>query len=144
MNVTLYINRSEKNVLNKAITQIGQYNCKIKDDCTITNPTIILQNISNSNLAKFNYMYIDTFQRFYFIDAPTLLNNGLVEITGKTDVLMSFRDEIKNCSGVLDRQENIFDAYLTDDEFYNENRTKTAFRMFGVSMPEQKCFLYTV
>ena len=144
MVVTLFINTSEKNVLNKRITQIGQYNCKIKDDCSVTNPTIILQNIPNANLAKFNYMYIDIFQRYYFIDSPVLLNNGLVEITGKTDVLMSFRNEIEECSGVLDRQENIFDAYLTDDEFFNENRTKTAFRVFATSMPEQKCFLYTV
>ncbi len=144
MNVTLYINRSEKNVLNKALTTIGQYNCKIKDDCTITNPTIIIADIPDNNISRFNYMYIDTFERYYFIDAPTLLNHGLVEVAGKTDVLMSFKDEINNCSGVLERQETIFDAYLPDDEFFNENRTKTVFKNFPKSLPEQKCFLLTV
>ena len=144
MNVSLFINRSEKNVLTKSLAQVGTYNCKIKDDCTITNPTITISSIPESSLSRFNYMYIDTFNRYYYIDSPTLLNNGLVEITGKTDVLMSFKNEIEQCSGVLERQENIFNAYLPDDEFFNDNRKKIAYKKFPISLPKQKLFLYTV
>ena len=44
----------------------------------------------------------------------------------------------------MTRQENIFNAYLPDDEFFNDNRKKIAYKKFPISLPKQKLFLYTV
>ena len=144
MNIKIYTNTSENNKLNKSITSLLDTNCNLKRDTTLTDPLLELVGVAFSGLKYANYMYIPDFGRYYFISNISYNSGGIAVITGHVDVLMSFKSQISNSSGILRRQESIFNAYLPDDDFYNDNRTKTAFKNFGVSMPEQKCFLYTV
>lgn len=144
MNIKIYTNTSENNKLNKSLTSLLDATCNLKRDTTLTDPVLELVGVPFSSLKNANYMYIPDFGRYYFISNISYNSGGIAVVTGHVDVLMSFKTQLSNCSGILRRQETIFNAYLPDDEFYNDNRTKTVFRNFPNTMPAQKCFLLTV
>lgn len=53
-----------------------------------------------------NYCYIPALDRYYFIEDITCENTYVYSITLKCDVLMSFRNDINDIYGVVDRAEN--------------------------------------
>lgn len=61
-----------------------------------------------------NYMYIPTFNRYYFIDDIISVRNNLWRIVAHVDVLMSFKKEIFNQTVLINRNEFDFDLFLTD------------------------------
>lgn len=144
MNIKIYTNTSENNKLNKSLTTLLDATCNLKRDTTLTNPVLELVGVPFSSLKNANYMYIPDFGRYYFISNISYNSGGIAVVTGHVDVLMSFKSQLSNCSGILNRQESIFNAYLPDDEFFNDNRKKIAYKKFSTSLPEQKLFLFTV
>ena len=56
--------------------------------------------------SMINYCYIPAWNRYYFIEDITCLNTFLYKVTLKCDVLMSFRNDILDIYGVVDRAEN--------------------------------------
>lgn len=64
----------------------------LKGGCDILNPTFIL---NSSNIpAGNNYAYVPAFNRYYFITGIAAVRNDLVEITGRVDVLASWKAAI--------------------------------------------------
>ena len=52
-----------------------------------------------------NYCYLPAWNRYYFIEDITCENTYIYRITLKCDVLMSFRNDIHDISGVVERAE---------------------------------------
>ena len=63
------------------------------------------------DLINFNYMYIDKFKRYYFIEDVEVFPNKIYKLTLKCDVLMSFKDDILNSYGNITSQTNYNDYY---------------------------------
>ena len=124
MNVIFYKNKSDKKYIDKSIELIANVNCIFKDDTTIKNPTLILSNISGLNQS--NYLYIEEFERYYYIDNITYSQQRYY-IECSCDVLMSFSTGIKNCTAIIERQENEYNLYLNDEEYkvYQYPRVQT-------------------
>ncbi|MBR3599318.1 MAG: hypothetical protein IKL53_05490 [Lachnospiraceae bacterium] len=76
-------------------------------------------------------MYIPDFGRYYFINDVVSVRNGLWEVHGHVDVLMSFSTGIKGCSATLKRQENLFNMYLDDPEFKTYNKSDIVTKVFS-------------
>ena len=110
MTVTLYKNTSDKRNLNKVITEIKSVSATAKGEINIISPTLILECFS----TDFNYCYISDFNRYYFVKSITLLTGQRVQIDLTVDVLMSYKEEIKNLTVNVLRYENIEPTYLTD------------------------------
>lgn len=119
MTVTFYLNNSENYRVTKNITSQGNYTCTLKGECSVENPSILIN--TSANISSYNYMYISEFGRYYFISDIVSVRNGVWLVQGHVDVLMTYSSEIKTCSATCKRQENLFNMYLDDPEFKTYN-----------------------
>lgn len=69
-----------------------------------------------NKIISCNYMYIPTFNRYYFIDDIISVRNNLWRIVAHVDVLMSFKKEILNQTVLINRNEFDFDLFLIDNK----------------------------
>lgn len=115
MTLALYENKSDEIVLDKNITTLATYNGYMKNESSILNPVIRIEGAFNiGNLVNANYMYLPDYRRYYYITDISQIRANLVEITGRVDVLMSFKDEIRLCSGIVRKNANEYNVYLDD------------------------------
>lgn len=108
MIVKTYNTESSVNTINKVIDFVTDIDVKFKDEFNIYNPTIVLK---YDDLINFNYIYIDKFKRYYFIETVEVFPNKIYHLTLKCDVLMSFKDDILNSYGNITSQTNYNDYY---------------------------------
>lgn len=111
MTVDIYKNSSPNNYVNKSIALVDNLECNLKENCDITNPQIEVYGTSGLNG---NYMWIPLFSRYYFVTDIVTENIDTLLITGHVDVLMSFQNAILNASGIINRNENVWNGYLND------------------------------
>ena len=114
----LYTNASEYDHVDKTLTQIGSdLTCTARGECSILNPEVELA--LDTIPADANYMYIEDFGRYYFIDEIVSVRTGLVRIRGTVDPLTSFATQLRQCSGIVKRAEsaNAYNTYLDDGAF---------------------------
>ena len=120
MIVKAYNTESSVNTINKVINFVTDIDIKFKDEVNIYNPIIVLK---YDDLIDFNYIYIDKFKRYYYIEAVEVFPNKIYHLTLKCDVLMSFKDDILNSYGIITRQTNYNNYY--DFDYSSEVRKET-------------------
>lgn len=113
MNITLYNNFSNNNVVSKNLSVLGTTSGEIKTPSNIVTPTFILK--TTSAVLTANYLHCDSLDSFYYITEKTVLNGGMVEISCKRDVLMTWNDGVRNIVSVITRQENEKINYIPDN-----------------------------
>lgn len=99
MNILLYKTTNANNDLNKTISDKVELVGALRDASSIIAPSILIQ----SNPIGYNYAYIPEFGRYYYIKNITTFRKGAYIVDLKCDVLMSFKDEILNMSGIVSR-----------------------------------------
>lgn len=123
MRVTFYKNLSDSSHITKALDEINSTQCYIRDigGMSILDPILTIE--GPEEISKANYLYIDSFERYYFVNNVGVSVNGLYTFDCHVDVLMSWRNNILSCKGIIARQENIYNLYIDDDKFIiNANR----------------------
>lgn len=105
MYVTFYTNGSPNNSVNKTLAYINSFDCTHTRPVKVESPEIIVHT-SLVNLGSTNYMYIDDFDRYYFIDGYTILDGGRIAIRGTVDVLYTYRYNILATAGNVVRNEH--------------------------------------
>lgn len=117
MHIQFYKTLSENNRIDKHLVKYGKERTgTLVDESSMYNPTILFE-LDVEDLIDVNYMKIQEFGRYYFINDIVSVRNGLVRISANVDVLKSYESEIKNCKALIDRNENKFNLYLNDDYF---------------------------
>ena len=91
MELKIYNNNSNNNVLNKNMTLVDTLEFNLKIDNSILQPVLVLKNYN-----KGNYCYIKEFGRYYYITDIKLLTGGLYQLQLDVDVLMTYKDVIIN------------------------------------------------
>lgn len=133
MEITLYTNNSEKNKLEKSLSNAKKLSGKLREESSIVNPSILIQ---IENPSSFNYAYIPEFKRYYFITDITSIRTGLWKISMHVDVLMSFKDGIKNTSIILSDTETTGQTnYMPGEQWATEVKNTTTIKMFPHSLP---------
>lgn len=99
MNLTLYKNSSDNRCINKKITQVLSLSGNLKNESSVINPTVIIE----TNIIDFNYLYIQEFKRYYYVDNITILRTNLIQVDASVDVLMSYKDVIKFLPCLVER-----------------------------------------
>lgn len=117
MEIQLYNQSSDKNVLNKNIGTPTIIYGTIKDESNLVNPEIILSRTVTNN---FNYLYIPDFSRYYFV-TDKIMEHQRTIIQCHVDVLMSFKNQIKNMNIIAERASNRFNLYQVDNELPLKN-----------------------
>lgn len=123
MNITLYVNKSEKNKIGKNLTNDFSISGTLRDTTNIINPVILIE---LNDIGNYNYCYIDDFKRYYFITDIAVIRTGLFAISLMVDVLESFKSDIKNLSVILLNTQNVGSSnYLSSPVFRNNVKSKT-------------------
>ena len=120
MEVILYKNSSENNVIGKSLAQIKSVECNLKNDVSVINPTFVLS--YTDSILDSNYCFIPKFNRYYFIDEIIPITADRIIIKCKVDVLESFKNDIKSLTAIINKQEIIADKFIDDGSWIVENK----------------------
>lgn len=119
--ITLYNNTSPVEQIGKDLT--GEYTISdvvLKRDTSILRPVLVVASVQD--VFSYNYMYIEEFGRYYFIDDVRSVNNNIWEISAHVDVLETYKDEILSNSAIIENTErNGANMYLYDPEIMKVN-----------------------
>ena len=143
MTVKFYKNKSDKNHVDKDLTQIGSdiTNAVIVDNVSVTDPVFRIKAYSGFNPATANYCYIDTLDRYYYITDITILTPDVFLISCHVDVLMSFKSGIRSNTAIIARQQNLKDLYLNDGVFKTKANPKFEVLKFSGGFTDYYYFL---
>jgi len=114
--IVLQQNNSERNKVDKDLTNILTVTGELKSETSIVDPVIMIE-CDLSDVANVNYMTISAFGRSYFVNNIRSIRNGIVEFTCHVDVITTYAAEIRANSAIVRRQENTWNLYLNDGSF---------------------------
>ena len=97
MELKLYKTVSSNNEINKTLTDELIFDVHFKKRTDILSPEIPIH--SEIDLVKYNYAYIEQFERYYFIEEIEPKPNKIYRLRLRTDVIESFKDDILNSRG---------------------------------------------
>lgn len=102
MQVALMNNRSLKNVLNKTVSTTATYDAQMVT--AIDDKQIVVRfhlPYTAVNWKAVNYMEVDG--AYYFIDSVKHIAKDISEVNGSVDLLMTYRDAIKQLNVLAER-----------------------------------------
>lgn len=111
VHLTLYKNLSERIRVDKNIQSLGAIEGTFRGQADILEPTLT---VKGEFTNQCNYFYIQEFGRYYYVTRPIIVVNGLIELHGAVDVLMSWKSGIEGNGGVVGRQATQYNLYLQD------------------------------
>lgn len=141
MEIKLYKNLSENNVIGKTLTQIKSVEANLKNDVSVINPTLVLN--YTANILGSNYCFIPKFNRYYFIDEIVPITGDRCIVKCRVDVLESFKEDIKSLTVILDKAQSIYKSnkYLDDGSFVVENKDFNTIHNFPNGFNEEGTFI---
>lgn len=141
MEIKLYKNLSENNVIGKSLTQIKSVEANLKNDVSVINPTFILY--YTDNILQSNYCFIPKFNRYYFIDEIVPITGDRCIVKCRVDVLESFKEDIKSLTVILDKSQSIYKSnkYLDDGSFVVENKDFNTIHNFPNGFNDEGTFI---
>lgn len=139
MQIVLMINNSEKNKINKSISAVTTLEGSIKEPSSIIDPIITLQ---INNPVNFNYVYIPTFNRYYFVTNVTVVHSNIMKVSMHVDVLSSFKNQILTTPVLLsDSQVTQADKYLPGPVWRTKVKELTDIKVFPSGLSESGQFI---
>lgn len=115
---------SPHNAINKTFTEWHSLTGELKGSSSIITPIILIRQTTDMTignethpLSKCNYMFINNFNRYYYITDIVSVRNSAVEIHGRVDVLKTYADDIYANTGYVLRSASRSNVtrYLDDD-----------------------------
>lgn len=122
MEITLYQNISEKNKINKTLVSVATLSGTLKEITSVMNPVITIE---YNTPTGFNYCYIPTFERYYFVSDVTIIRNNLIQLKLSVDVLESFKTQILAQNVIINKSQSNKQLYLPDENWKTLVKTKT-------------------
>lgn len=112
-NIVIQTNTSEKNRVDKSLTDISTLTGTLRNDTSIVDPVFRIEGDITQYLAA-NYCTVPSFGRSYFINNIRSLRAGLFEINCHVDVLSSYKTQLRENSAIIHRSERNWNLYLND------------------------------
>lgn len=97
LEIIFYNSSNAPNTINKTLTG-GVSVQGLANGVSLITPNIIVR---DNDYTAYNYAYIPTYKRYYFVTGVVNDGNGKVALSLKCDVLQSFADAIKRARGVV-------------------------------------------
>ena len=147
--INLYQNSAEITRVDKTgyLNNIGMLRGTLRSECSIIRPSIIIE---QQNLPVFNYVYIQAFNRYYFVTGITSGAYRMWRIDLSTDVLMTYKDGIALLTAIIARQENDYNDNLIDAEVPTEKQQTITYEEIPNTVlntqeeSDNHCFVVTV
>lgn len=122
MNIVLYKNGSDNNVVDKVIMPVGEKEIRLKEPVIRETPTLLL---SGSVDDSFDYFLIPEWNRYYFVDYKRQIAENTYMLEAKIDVLMSFKDKIREADAIIEHCETLLNNYVNDSTWVRDVRKTT-------------------
>lgn len=121
MDITLYKNNSPNYFINKVLAGASTFSGTLREESSVIDPVIMIE---AANLSQYNYLYISSFGRFYYINNIESVRNNLWRLTCHVDVLNTYRSEILAHQAIVSKatQQNVSDLMIDDGEWVVENK----------------------
>ncbi len=120
MKIDLYKNTSEENAIEKIITNKKTIEGTLKNTIDVTDFSVIFNFFEDWN--NYNYVYIEKLKRYYFVESKRIINNSFVEYDLIEDVLMSFKDLIREQNILVTESEMAFNG--SKNNYIAENKLR--------------------
>lgn len=137
MNITLYSNSSDNNVVTKNISQIANLTGSLRNESGIMSPSILIQ----GTYPSANYCYISDWGRYYFIEEIISVRNNISEIRCRIDTLMTYAQQIRGLTAIIKKQENDYNLYINDGSFMTYANDKVFTKGFPGSFSDDSYVL---
>jgi hypothetical protein len=120
MQIKLYYNSSDNRCIKKNITDEFTITGALRESTSVINPEIT---ITSSVPLKYNYCYITSLKRYYYINNIISIKNGVWKLVMEVDPLMSFKSDILALKAVVSKQSSISngDEYIDDGSLVTDN-----------------------
>ena len=140
LNLELYHNPDDNRVVEKNISKIGEtIEGTFRNESSITNPVILLE--WSGSAKRINYFYLPIYDRYYYVTEIIRVRDELIEIHGRCDVLMSFKEEILKMTGIIKRSANRYNLYLDDGSLKVYNKPDVFTQNFPYGFQNQEFVL---
>lgn len=130
MQIALYNNTSARNVVKKIKSNVKTVNGQLTENTSIENPSFIIEYFNDIN---FNYVYVPTFGRYYFIDNFDVNEGQNIVLHCSVDALSSFWNSIKNSPCIAKRSASNFSNAIEDNEVLKKSTSQYIFRKLNVA-----------
>jgi hypothetical protein len=114
LTIKLYKQLKDRDIIEKKLTEEISFTGHARDEIDVESPVILIE--SSSDLAAYNYVYIEEFTRYYFIEKHRIIRNNLWEFTLQEDYLFSWKDIIYTWNVQLERAQYLYNMYLNDGQ----------------------------
>ena len=123
INIILYQLAKKKNSTKQPNVTGTTFSCEITEDCSIINPIVIIKaSTFDTYIGTFNYAYISTFNRYYFIDNVTYsAKTGFWYFNLSCDVLASVKSGLISSYQYVERAYNYTGSTISDWDNLNFN-----------------------
>lgn len=123
MEIVLYQNSSERQAVNKTISNGITLTGSLRNETSVINPQILVE---ITNPSQYNYAYIPEFGRYYFINNMVSYRTNLWRIDMAVDVLMSFKTQILALPVIIaDSTNPDQESYMSGDVWATTVKNKT-------------------
>lgn len=123
MDIILYTTDSERERVTKSLSNGLTLSGALRGESSVIKPSFTIE---HSNPSGFNYCFIDSFGRYYYITNITSVRTGLWRIDCAVDVLMSFKTEILNLEAIIeDMSLPEAETYMNGVQWQTSVKTKT-------------------
>lgn len=131
MSVSLKIGYTNdpRNMLSKSATWVKELTGTFKTGCDVMQPTILVSDDA-ADFKSCNYMYISDFGRYYYITDIAATAGNMTQLSGEVDVLKTYDSAIRNCSGIIGRNEDEWNLYVNDGVFKCYQNDITGHKVF--------------
>ena len=111
--IILQQSMSAPEVMDKSLFNVAELTGTLKDPTSLIDPVILVESEHN-NIMMANYLRIQQFGRYYYINNIRSIRSGLYELSCHVDVLMSWRSMIRRNKAIIHRSENNYELNLDD------------------------------
>ena len=144
-NITGYNNKSDHNKLHKSLsaalfTVAGNF----KSATDIIHPVITISNHAAYDFSQCNYIYIEHFNRYYFVDSKAIDTYGRIELSCTVDVLYSHATEIALLEVIASRSSSKFNVYQSDPEVARLTKSVVATQKFPYGFSSSESLILAV
>lgn len=113
MTLSLFKTNNDSRTCLKTLERIVDLTLQPNAELNLLKPSFTIP-YSGTYLTS-NYCYIDTFDRYYFINDMSLLNGKMLSVSCSVDPLMSFYKYFKFSKGFCTRNQNDIQPWIKDD-----------------------------
>ena len=144
MQISLFTCTAENHRVNKGpyINNRFSMDGALRNESSVIDPIIVIEK-TNPAKIHYNYMYIDEFQRWYYINDIISIRDNVWEIHAHVDVLYTWYADIGNMECIIDKTEDYNNAnfYYDDGSFVKDCRSNVELKEFANGFNENGEFI---